>query len=90
MNLSGLTYEEKQARWIQMRTNWRLAHPDLIWGYHRKHALRPETTQRKLQWARDHKEEINARRRAAWAARAAPPTIGVSTEPIAEMAQEAL
>ena len=73
-----------------MRKNWRLAHPELIRAYHQKHALLPETTQRKLKWAQDHKEEINTRRRAAWAARAAPTTIGENVEPITEMAQEAL
>jgi hypothetical protein len=90
MTLVGLSIEEKQARWATMRRQWREAHPDKVQAYHLKHAIRPETRERKLQWAHAHKDQINARRRATWAARAVQPTIGENAEPITEMAQEAL
>jgi hypothetical protein len=90
MTLIGLTIEEKQARWATMRRQWRESHPDKVKEYHLKHAIRPETRERKLQWARDHKDQINARRRAAWLTHTAQSTIGENADSITEMTQEAL
>ena len=42
---------------------WRIDHPERILDFHRKYNAKPEVSQRKTEWARAHKDEINERRR---------------------------
>ena len=73
-----------------MRKELRNAHPDRVKEHYRVHSLLDKTKERKLLLAREHKDEINARRRTAWANRRVQQTIGGNPEPVTEMAQESL
>ena len=42
---------------------WRENHPDRIKAFHLKYNTKPTVKERKLEWAREHREEINERRR---------------------------
>ena len=61
-----LSPEELAARAKAQRKAWRLDHPDRMREFYRKHAAKPEVKIRKLQWARDNKDTINAQRRAKY------------------------
>lgn len=58
------------ARNKRKQKEWREAHPEQVKAYHIKHNAREETKARKLQWAREHSERINARRRELYGSRA--------------------
>ena len=55
--------EEIIARNKAKQKQWRIDHPHRIKAFHRKYNAKPEVSARKTQWARDHRDEINARRR---------------------------
>ena len=61
-----LSAEELAARAAAQRKAWKLNHPDRMREFYRKHASKPEVKLRKLQWAQDNKETINAQRRAKY------------------------
>ena len=63
----GLSPEEIIARNKEKQRQWRLNKPERIRGFHRKYNQKPEVQERKLQWARENKEAINARRREIYA-----------------------
>lgn len=89
-----LTPEELIARHKAQQKAWRLAHPDKIAEYNRKYHARPEVKERRLQWGRDNKEKINARRRELYRERHPRPSEGLAgicnmgdaTEPSAAVA----
>ena len=83
-----LSAEELVARHRAQQKAWRLAHPDKVCEYHRRHHARPEVKERRLQWQRDNKERINARRRELYRERhplhtqdSGPDTSDTSTQP---------
>jgi len=51
------------ARNKTKQKQWRIDHPERILDFHRKYNAKPEVSQRKTEWARTHKDEINERRR---------------------------
>ena len=55
--------EEIVARNKAKQKQWRIDHPDRILDFHRKYNAKPEVSARKTEWAREHREEINERRR---------------------------
>jgi len=55
--------EEIIARNKAKQKQWRIDHPDRIKEFHKKYNAKPSVSQRKTQWARDHRDEINTRRR---------------------------
>ncbi len=58
-----LSPEELIARHRAQQKAWRLAHPEAVKEYHRKHHAKPEVHERRVQWQRDNKDKRNARRR---------------------------
>ena len=70
-----LTPEELLARHKAQQKAWRQAHPDKVNEYHRRHHARPEVKERRLAWARENKESINARRRELYRERHPLPTV---------------
>jgi hypothetical protein len=57
------------ARNKAKQKQWRIDHPDRIKDFHRKYNAKPGVIIRKTQWARDHRDEINARRRETYRTR---------------------
>ena len=55
--------DEIIARNKAKQKQWRVDHPDRVLGFHRKYNAKPEVSARKTEWARDHRDEINERRR---------------------------
>ena len=55
--------EEIIARNKAKQKQWRIDHPERIKSFHNKYNSKPETRERKAAWAREHRDEINARRR---------------------------
>ena len=55
--------EEIIARNKAKQKQWRIDHPERIKAFHAKYNAKPEVKERKAQWTKDHREEINARRR---------------------------
>jgi len=55
--------EERLIRNQQIRSQWRLDHPDKVRGYHAKYAAKPDVKERKRVWATANKDAVNARRR---------------------------
>tara|TARA_Y100001968_G_scaffold81089_1_gene72212 strand:- start:4205 stop:4459 length:255 start_codon:yes stop_codon:yes gene_type:complete len=55
--------EEIIARNKAKQKQWRIDHPDRIKAFHAKYNAKPEVMERKAAWAREHKDDINARRR---------------------------
>ena len=55
--------EEIIARNKAKQKQWRIDHPDRIKAFHRKYNAKPEVSARKTEWAREHRDEINTRRR---------------------------
>jgi len=55
--------EEIIARNKAKQKQWRIDHPDRIKAFHKKYNAKPDVSARKTQWARDHRDEINTRRR---------------------------
>ena len=51
------------ARNKAKQKQWRIDHPDRCKAFHKKYNAKPDVSQRKTQWARDHRDEINTRRR---------------------------
>ena len=51
------------ARNKQKQKEWRQNHKERVKAFHQKHNARPETKERKLQWARENRDHINERRR---------------------------
>ena len=51
------------ARNKQKQKEWRQNHPERVKAFHQKHNARDETKDRKLQWARENRDQINERRR---------------------------
>ena len=69
-----MTPEELLARHKAQQKAWRLANPERVNEYHRRHHARPEVKERRLAWARENKESINARRRELYRERHPFPT----------------
>ena len=59
----GLSPTSLLARTRAKQKQWRIDHPERIKEFHRKYNARPEVSERKLAWARQHKDELNERRR---------------------------
>ena len=55
--------EEIIARNKAKQKQWRIEHPERIKAFHNKYNSKPETKERKATWAREHRDEINTRRR---------------------------
>ena len=72
------------ARNKAKQKQWRIDHPDRIKAFHKKYNAKPDVSQRKTQWARDHKDEINERRRQIYATQreAALQNVEAPTEPV--------
>lgn len=47
----------------EKQKQWRLEHPERVKEFHKKYNSRPEVKLRKLEWAREHKNQINQKRR---------------------------
>ena len=60
--------EEIIARNKAKQKQWRIDHPERIKQFHAKYNAKPETKERKAAWAKEHRTEINARRRAIYKA----------------------
>ena len=58
-----LSPEEIIARNKAKQRQWRIDHPERVREFHKKHNAKPEVSARKTEWARQHRDEINARRR---------------------------
>ena len=58
-----LSPEEIIARNKAKQRQWRIDHPDRVKQFNAKYNAKPEVTIRKAVWAREHKDEINTRRR---------------------------
>ena len=58
--------EEIIARNKAKQKQWRIDHPDRIKAFHQRYNAKPEVSARKTQWAREHRDLINAKRRAAY------------------------
>ena len=76
-----LSAEELITRHRAQQKAWRLAHPDKVCEYHRRHHARPEVKERRLQWQRDNKQRLNTRRRELYRERHPLPT--QDSEPVA-------
>jgi len=63
----GLSPEAILERNAEKRRVWRLEHPDRVKAFHRKHNALPHVSNRKTEWARQHRDEINIRRRDQYA-----------------------
>ena len=63
----GLSPEAILERNAEKRRAWRLEHPDRVKAFHKKHNALPHVSSRKTEWARQHREEINNRRREQYA-----------------------
>ena len=63
----GLSPEAILERNAEKRRVWRLEHPDRVKAFHRKHNALPHVSNRKTEWARQHRDEINNRRRDQYA-----------------------
>ena len=61
----GLSPEAILERNAEKRRVWRLEHPDRVKAL--KHDALPHVSNRKTEWARQHREEINNRRREQYA-----------------------
>ena len=59
----ALTAEEIIQRQKSYQTAWRMANPDKVKEYSLKHSRRPSIKAKKLQWQKDHKDDLNVRRR---------------------------
>jgi len=55
--------EERVERMKFLRNRWMEAHREEHRAWDREYIQKPEVKQRRLQWARDNKEAINAKRR---------------------------
>ena len=73
--------DEIIARNKAKQKQWRVDHPDRVLGFHRKYNAKPEVSARKTEWARDHRDEINERRRLQYQQKREV-TTDVPTEPI--------
>ena len=51
------------ARNKAKQKQWRIDHPDRIKAFHSRYNAKESVRERKTQWARDHRDDINARRR---------------------------
>ena len=58
-----LTPDEIVSRNRAKQKQWRLDHPERILEFHKKYNAKPTVSARKTEWAREHREEINERRR---------------------------
>ena len=58
-----LSPEEIIARNKAKQQQWRLDHPERVKAFNAKYNAKPEVTSRKADWAREHRDKINARRR---------------------------
>jgi len=55
--------EEIIARNKAKQKQWRIDHPDRIKEFHKKYNAKPQVSARKTEWAREHRDQINTRRR---------------------------
>ena len=58
-----LSPEEIVARNRAKQKQWRLDHPERVREFHKRYNAKPEVSARKTQWAREHRDVINKRRR---------------------------
>ena len=59
----GLSPKAILERNAEKRRVWRPEHPDRVRAFDKKHNALPHVSVRKTEWARQHREEINHRRR---------------------------
>ena len=64
-----LSPEEIVARNRAKQKQWRLDHPERVKEFHRRYNAKSEVSARKTQWAREHRDEINKRRREIYQSR---------------------
>ena len=76
--------DEIIARNKAKQKQWRLDHPDRILDFHRKYNAKPAVSARKTEWARNHKDAINERRRLQYHQKraTAPESEEAPTEPV--------
>ena len=58
-----LSPEELIARNKAKQKQWRIDHPERVKQFNAKYNAKPDVSARKADWAREHKEAVNARRR---------------------------
>lgn len=69
----GLTPEQLVARNRQKQKEWRAKYPDRVKAFHAKYNQKDEVKARKLEWARENKDAINARKRELYRLKANSP-----------------